>query len=66
MKQKLEIYFSEKPEKCVDCIFCEKYRYNRRYCSLIGVDLGCFDREKECPVKSIKEYKLEENNGEKI
>jgi hypothetical protein len=64
MRDKLEIYLPEKPKQCLDCIFCEKYRYNRRYCSLIGVDLGCFDKDKECPIKSIKEYKLEEENNE--
>ena len=59
MEDKLEIYLSKKPAECKDCMFCEKYRYGRRYCSLIGIDLGCFNRANECPVKSIEEHDAE-------
>lgn len=59
MENKLEIYLSKKPAECVDCLFCEKYRYGRRYCSLMGIDLGCFDRAKECLIKSIEEHDAE-------
>ena len=55
----MELYVKEKPKECSDCMFCEKYRYGRRYCSLNGIDLGCFDRTKECPLKSLAEH---ENN----
>lgn len=54
-----EIYVKEMPKCCGCCEFYSHNRYNEAYCPCLCMRLSYVDKYKDCPLKSLHEYKKE-------
>lgn len=54
----MKVYVDEIPESCGDCKFLEKAEYSF-YCSRLNIKLNYIDREKDCPLQSLKDHDRE-------
>lgn len=64
-----KVWVEKMPESCGDCEFCEKSEYYHcNYCSRLDTKLKYINREKDCPLHSIKDFKRElvNENHQKI
>ena len=53
-----KVWVEKMPESCGDCEFCEDSEFGF-YCSRLCIKLKYINREKDCPLHSIKDYKKE-------
>ncbi len=57
---KQKVWIEKMPENCGDCEFCEKSEYYHcNYCSRLDTKLKYINREKDCPLHSIKDHDRE-------
>ena len=55
-----KVWVEKMPENCGDCEFCEKSEYYHcNYCSRLDTKLKYINREKDCPLHSIKDHDRE-------
>lgn len=55
-----KVWVEKMPESCGDCEFCEKSEYYHcNYCSRLYTKLKYINREKDCPLHSIKDHDRE-------